>query len=191
MLNETWEQNNLIREETNVFNKIIVALDTHENCSSLFNKALALAQTVNAELKLLNVFTPNDEGMALLSFPSITGPGIAGYPLTVNEAVWAVQQQRCEEYRASSTSILSRFIDQANLAGVQAEFVQVTGDPGRAICDYVKSEQADLIVVGSHRRRGLNELLTGSVSSYIMHRAPCSVLVVSLDVKRPDSVAEG
>ncbi|MGF1516635.1 MAG: universal stress protein, partial [Nodosilinea sp.] len=50
--------------------------------------------------------------------------------------------------------------------------------PGRVICTLAKTWAADLIVVGSHRRKGLSELFLGSVSNYVMHHAPCSVLVV-------------
>ena len=157
-----------------MFSKIMVALDTSEICAPIFDRALALAQAMNAELKLLSTLPSNGDG----TLPLVSYPGVTGYPLTVNETAGAIQRQQYEEYKAKGLSILSRFVDQAALAGVRAEFAQVTGNPGREICDRAKTERTDLIVVGSHRRRGLNELLTGSVSSYVMHRAPCSVLVV-------------
>ena len=157
-----------------MFSKIMVALDTSEVCAPVFEQALALGQAMNAKLKLLNILTPINNGtLSLVSYP-----GVTGYPLTVNEAAVAMQRQQYEEYKAKGLSILSHFVSRTALAGVQAELIQVTGDPGREICDHAKAEKADLIVVGSHRRKGLNELLTGSVSSYVMHRAPCSVLVV-------------
>lgn len=157
-----------------MFSKIVVALDTSEICAPVFEQALALAQAMNAKLNLLSILTPASEG----TLPLVSYPGVTGYPLVVNEAAGAIQTQKYKEYKAKGLSILSDFVERAALAGVQAEFAQATGDPGREICNYAKTEKADLIVVGSHRRRGLNELLTGSVSSYVMHRASCSVLVV-------------
>ena len=50
------------------------------------------------------------------------------------------------------------------------------GDPVTTVCEVGNSH--DLIVVGSHRRKGLDRFLLGSVSHGIVHRAGCSVLVI-------------
>ena len=50
------------------------------------------------------------------------------------------------------------------------------GDPVTAVCD--AGDGYDLIIVGSHGRKGLDRFLMGSVSHGIVHRAGCSVLVV-------------
>ncbi|MGH7147663.1 MAG: universal stress protein [Nitrospiraceae bacterium] len=50
------------------------------------------------------------------------------------------------------------------------------GDPVTTVCEVGHSH--DLIVVGSHGRKGLDRFLLGSVSHGIVHRAGCSVLVV-------------
>jgi nucleotide-binding universal stress UspA family protein len=51
-----------------------------------------------------------------------------------------------------------------------------TGDPVTAVCEAATGH--DLIVVGSHGRKGVDRFLLGSVSHGIVHRAGCSVLVV-------------
>lgn len=53
------------------------------------------------------------------------------------------------------------------------------GDPGPSIVDCAAQETADLIVLGTHKRRGLDRFLMGSVSSYVSAHAPCSVMLVS------------
>jgi nucleotide-binding universal stress UspA family protein len=50
------------------------------------------------------------------------------------------------------------------------------GDPVTTVCEVGNSH--DLIVIGSHGRKGLDRFLMGSVSHGIVHRAGCSVLVV-------------
>ena len=50
------------------------------------------------------------------------------------------------------------------------------GDPVTTVCEVGQSY--DLIVVGSHGRKGFDRFLLGSVSHGIVHRAGCSVLVV-------------
>jgi len=52
----------------------------------------------------------------------------------------------------------------------------LTGEPSVLIAEEAKT--FDLVVVGSHGRRGLDRFLLGSVSHSIVHRAPCSVLVI-------------
>jgi nucleotide-binding universal stress UspA family protein len=51
-----------------------------------------------------------------------------------------------------------------------------TGDPVATVCEVGTSH--DLLVVGSHGRKGLGRFLLGSVSHGIVHRADRSVLVV-------------
>lgn len=52
------------------------------------------------------------------------------------------------------------------------------GDPRTAILDHAKGWQADLIVLGSHGRRGLDRMLMGSVSETVAVHAQCSVEVI-------------
>lgn len=157
-----------------MLNKILVALDTNETCTHLFNQALALAQATGARLTLLSVLTAGDDyGMVLPYFPVMTG-----YPMTIEGATWETYQKEYRKCRERGRQMLSSWCNQAMDKGVQAEFVQVAGEPGRVICDRAKTDNADLIIVGSHGRSGLSEFLTGSVSSYVMHRAACSVMVV-------------
>lgn len=167
-----------------MFNKILVALDTSEACTHLFDKALALAQATGAKLTLLNILTPGyDYGMLTPYSPAVTG-----YPMSIDDATWRVYQEEYREHQERGQSMLSRWRDQAKDKGVRAGLVQVSGEPGRVICDRAKTDHVDLIIVGSHGRRGLNEFLTGSVSSYVMHRASCSVMVVRGTV--PESLPE-
>jgi len=66
-------------------------------------------------------------------------------------------------------------------AGLRTEARIVHGDPRTALVEAARSERADLLVVGSHGRTGMAKLLMGSVASYVVAHAPCSVLVVKLD----------
>ncbi|MGC1309113.1 MAG: universal stress protein [Phormidesmis sp.] len=157
-----------------MLNKILVALDTSETCTHIFDQALALAQATGANLTLLRVLTPG--GGYGMSLPY--APGITGYPMTINVTAWETYQKECKAYKERGWEILSSWCSQATAKGVRAEFDQVSGEPGRVICDRAKTDNSDLIIVGSHGRSGLSEFLIGSVSSYVMHRAACSVMVV-------------
>jgi nucleotide-binding universal stress UspA family protein len=60
----------------------------------------------------------------------------------------------------------------------------IAGTIVRQITDRAKSWNADLIVVGTHQRRGLKRLLLGSTSTSVATRAHCSVRVIRQDVSR-------
>jgi nucleotide-binding universal stress UspA family protein len=67
----------------------------------------------------------------------------------------------------------------AQALDVDTEIHQKLGsNPGRVICDLARGLQSDLIVVGRRGLTGLSEILMGSVSNYVTHYAPCSVLTV-------------
>jgi len=57
------------------------------------------------------------------------------------------------------------------------------GFPKEEILNTAKEWEADLIVMGTHRRTGLSHLLTGSVAEYVLHHSKIPVLVVPS--KRP------
>jgi nucleotide-binding universal stress UspA family protein len=59
---------------------------------------------------------------------------------------------------------------------IRAETIEAQGDPGDVIVAAAKD--ADLAVVGSRGLNPLQRLLLGSVSSKVVHRANCDVLVV-------------
>lgn len=61
---------------------------------------------------------------------------------------------------------------------------------GPIIIDYATAENVDVVVVGTHGRRGIQHLLLGSVAEDVLHKAPCDVMSVrmlpgALDEARP------
>ena len=60
----------------------------------------------------------------------------------------------------------------------QVSSMVVMDEPGAAIISAAKDWDADMIVVGSHGHGFLGRMVLGSVSDFVVHNAPCSVLVV-------------
>ena len=50
-------------------------------------------------------------------------------------------------------------------------------DPVEGILGAAKAKKSDLIIMGSHGRRGLNRILMGSVAEAILRHAPCAVII--------------
>lgn len=61
----------------------------------------------------------------------------------------------------------------------QAKVITAQGSTKGELLRYAREQQVDLIVIGSHTRRGLARLL-GSTASAVLHHAPCDVYVVRL-----------
>lgn len=62
--------------------------------------------------------------------------------------------------------------------GIEVQSVLCEGDPPVVIVDMARHKNADLIVLGTYGRRGLNRLLMGSVTSQVILNSPADVLVV-------------
>ena len=65
-------------------------------------------------------------------------------------------------------------------AGYKTQTAVEEGDPKSKIIDQAKKWKADLIVMGSHGRKGLNRFLMGSVAETVSRHASCSVEIVRI-----------
>jgi nucleotide-binding universal stress UspA family protein len=73
---------------------------------------------------------------------------------------------------------LRPLVEYARKEGVEARALLLTGFADEAIIEAAKQEGADLIVMGTHGRRGAARLFLGSVASRVISTAPCPVMTV-------------
>jgi nucleotide-binding universal stress UspA family protein len=156
----------------NMFHKILVAIDGSDSSHDVFKTALDIAKADQANLVLLHVLSFEEQNNLTLPMPI----GMEYIPVADSEAL-RIYQERWQTYEQQNLDLLKSLADRATDAGVTTEFHQVAGGPGRKICEFAQSADVDLIVMGHRGISGLNELLVGSVSNYVLHRAPCSVLM--------------
>jgi nucleotide-binding universal stress UspA family protein len=62
--------------------------------------------------------------------------------------------------------------------GTEVRHLLREGDEGQIVEQVVREQHADLVVLGTHGRTGLDHLLMGSIAEKIIRRCPCPVLVV-------------
>ncbi len=153
-----------------MMNRILVAIDSSENNKFVFDAAVSLAKATNASLMLLHVLSENESGYPLL-------PTYSYYPM-VDDRDLAIYRQQLAEYQKLGLDLLQKLTAKATEAGVTTEYNQLTGNPGRTICELADTWQADLVVVGSRGLKGIKEMFLGSVSNYVTHHTPCSILIV-------------
>ncbi|MGD0019409.1 MAG: universal stress protein [Candidatus Limnocylindrales bacterium] len=87
--------------------------------------------------------------------------------------------------RDSMATRAQGIVQRARAAGANATYLVWEGEAGEAIVAAADSENADLIVVGSHGRSGVSRFFIGSVSDFVVRHAHCPVMVVR---GRPEAV---
>ncbi len=167
-----------------MINKILVAVDRSPLGKSVFDAAVSLAQTTGANLMLLHVLSPEEPDRP-------AEPLYAFYP-TVEEGEYETYQKAYEEYNQRGLKFLQNLAEEATKVGINPEYTQLSGNSGRMICQSASNWSADLILVGSRGLKGLKEMFLGSVSNYVTHHAPCSVLIVRqpIDSESSDEAQE-
>jgi nucleotide-binding universal stress UspA family protein len=86
--------------------------------------------------------------------------------------------QKREEQKQQAQHSLAKAAKTLQAAGFAVETRIVEADPRNAILDVADEWNTDLIVLGSHGRRGIQKFLIGSVAESVARHARCSVLIV-------------
>jgi len=86
----------------------------------------------------------------------------------------AIDPAEAEE-RANALAEARKYLEGRGIEGV---YVEGTGHPADVLVEEAEESGADLIVVGTRGLNAAKRLLMGSVSSTVVHHAPCDVLVV-------------
>ena len=165
-----------------MFNKILVAIDHSTMSRKVFEAGLSLAQTTGASLMLLHVLSPEDKDYP----PPFIYSGLE-YE-TSAEPILEAYQEKVQKFEQQELQFLQSLTEEATQAGVETEFTQTSDYPGRSICEQAQTWSADLILVGSRGLTGLKEMFLGSISNYVTHHAPCSVLIVREDSEEVQSL---
>lgn len=154
------------------YQKILVPLDGSE----LSERALYHAQQIassQTKLYLLSVIE-EDRGFEFAQAGSLLG-SVAGAPSDsvdyTRDMYNPIEVRNRERY-------VQGFVDKLQENGSQAHSVVLCGSPAKLILDVAQDIQADLIVMASHGRTGVNKLLIGSVAERVLHGSPCPILIV-------------
>ncbi len=140
------------------FERILMPTDFSDCANAALTHAVALARQFEAELHLLHV-TVLHEGASGPSFPG-----------------FEELHSRLEE---AASSRISTMIDESKMKGLTVFKAHTRGVAAApSILDYAAKEAIDLIVLGTHGRRGLRHFLLGSVAEEVVRSALCPVLTL-------------
>jgi nucleotide-binding universal stress UspA family protein len=154
-----------------LYKKILVAIDRSLQASSVFEQALDIAQKEESKLMLFHSINKR------LQYEAIPFVGTVG-DVDIYGSLHNIYRDRLQKEIEYIQDWLQHYRQQANIKKISAEVMCELGEPGKQICHAAKSWGADLIIIGRRGHRGISEILLGSVSNYVLHHAPCSVLVI-------------
>ena len=139
--------------------RILVPLDFSEHSERALSHALGLAEKFAAAIDLLHSYR--------ISYGGLVPYGV-DFPATVYEDI-----------RRYATAEMGKARDRVQAAGVACATHLTQDEPSRAIVSAAEELSADLIVMGTHGRTGLEHVALGSVAERTIRTAPCPVLTIN------------
>ncbi len=149
--------------------KILIALDYEPLAEKVAATGYSIAKAFNAELLLLHV-VEEPANYASVEYSPIMG--FTGFSDTyTNEALEGLKKEA------------HRFLEESrkHLGEGRIEISVVEGDYADAIISTAAAFGADLIVMGTHKRKGLDKLLLGNLSVKILNNTAVPLLTIPDD----------
>jgi len=147
--------------------KILLAIDGSRFSEAAVQTVLVQARPHDTEVQVLHVVEP----------PSLlVAREMGGYDRAL-DAVWEAETKQAK-------TLVTKVADELRSKNLKVTTTVEQGDPKSKIIDAALQWHADLIVVGSHGRTGLEHFLLGSVSEAVARHAGCSVEIVRIPSKR-------
>ncbi len=144
-----------------MYARILVPVDGSDTAARGMEEALSLARELKSTLVLVHVIDPVPLPMEAMS------PG-----------TW---QEMSESLRQRGQAVLDAARDSASNRGVPVQ-VQLVEEHAQRVGDtlvaQVQAQRCDLVVMGTHGRRGLRHLMLGSDAEHVLRRCGVPVLLV-------------
>lgn len=152
--------------------RVLFATDFSRCGEQAFLHALWWAEKLHGELELVHSIASELDHYDLDTLPVVD---------------LAAQHQLA---RTAASEQLEALVERARQRGVTARCEVLEGGPvPQVLCDYAVAKKVELVVVGTHGRRGLGRLLLGSVAEQVVRKAPCPVFTVHETEHEPRAAA--
>jgi nucleotide-binding universal stress UspA family protein len=137
--------------------KICCAVDFSDPARLALEEAVEQARRTGAEVTLLHVHVP----------PPTQPSDVIASPAEIALMAADEVERSLAGWREDAEKRLGRSVSAT----------MVVGDPAAEIVRWAKGHGPDLLVLGTHGRRGLRRFVLGSVAERVLREAPCPVLV--------------
>ena len=141
------------------FRKILVPVDFSEHSERALQTAVMLARSYDAALTIVHVYEP---------FAAAVPEGYVLFSEEQLQRMFGEFQRALGQCQQKALAAGAKSVETQLLHGFAASEIQAFSEQG----------SFDLIVMGTHGRRGLSHALLGSVAERVLRTAPCPVLIV-------------
>jgi nucleotide-binding universal stress UspA family protein len=156
--------------------KILIALDHNAGAQKVAEAGYELAESLHAHTILLHVTSH------ATYFSSLNYSPILGFDSFSNLDV--VQTNTVEELKRTAEDYLDNL--KLSLSDETIETVVQEGDYAENILQTAKEMNADLIVMGTHSRKGLDKVLLGSVAENVLHHTTIPLFIIPVKPAKGD-----
>lgn len=141
--------------------KILCATDFSDASKNALRYANEFARSMDATVVILHIVEPR---------PITTDMSVAYIPIET-------------DLEKAAEDDLAQLVVDEKYKGITATRIVLIGEASEMILQQAKTQDVDLIILGSHGRSGLSRLLMGSVAEAVVRKAPCPVLIVKANEK--------
>jgi nucleotide-binding universal stress UspA family protein len=138
-----------------VIRHILVATDFGEPAACALEYALMLGKALDAKVTLFHAFYVP---------PIAYGDGSIPVPV--------------DDWIDGAHNALAQQVEKAKATWPRVESAFAIMEPRQGILEAAESKKPDLIVIGTHGRRGLSRVLLGSVAEHVVRASPVPVLTI-------------
>jgi nucleotide-binding universal stress UspA family protein len=148
--------------------KILIAIDYNPTAKAIADSGFELARSMNAEVILLHVVSD------YTYYSSLDYSPILGFDSFSN--LGAIQSSTIMDLQNAAKDYLDKIKDHLGDKSIQT--IVKEGDSGDAILDAAKESGVDIIVMGTHGRRGLDKILMGSVAEKVLRHSNVPLFII-------------
>lgn len=145
---------------------ILIALDYNPTAQKVAETGYDLAKAMNAQTILLHVTSD------ATYYSSLNYSPIMGFELFSN----AVEPNTAEEIKRAAQDYLDK--SKQHLGDENIQTIVKNGVFGETIINTATELNADIIVMGTHSRRGFEKILIGSVAENVLHHSSIPLLII-------------
>lgn len=139
--------------------QIIVPIDFQRHTDDIAEFAINIAKSLDAKPTFVHVVE---------HFAKAVGYGDA-YPtsfIEIDAELYGYAQKK-----------MAALLEQNKNACPGCTGAVLRGDAADSIVDYIKEQQADMVIIGTHGSQGIEKILLGSVAERVLKRASCPILI--------------
>lgn len=151
--------------------KLLIALDYSNPSEAVAAKGFELAKTMNADVTLVHVLSD------VTYYSSLNYSPITGFDSfsTMDIVQSSTRQELMEAAEKFLDHFKSKYSSQINVDTAVGE-----GDFADEILRIAKEKNADIIVMGTHGRKGIDKIFMGSVAEKVLHQSAIPVFIIPI-----------